>query len=59
MFAIHFNGHWGSVAEWLGCRTVDRGVLGSDPGRVASEPWHFRLCNLSWTPNSEIKRLLC
>ena len=30
-------------AQWLELRTSDRGFLGSDPGRAASELWQFRL----------------
>ena len=33
----------GAVAQWLERRTGNRGILGSNPGRAASELWQFRL----------------
>ena len=33
---------WGTVVEWMGCRTGVRGVMGSNPGSRFGI-WQFRL----------------
>ena len=35
------------MAQWLEQRTGERGVLGSNPGRGASELWQFSLPHFS------------
>ena len=38
---------WGAVAQWLGRRTGDRGVLGSTPGGATLKLWQFRLARFA------------